>query len=154
MLHSTGDELWKYFPDRKLPKIIVHPKGGPIVLFRKGEKGEITMKLNTGKTFWCQYAYQFAHEFCHVLCDYDSDKHGNKWFEESICELASIFVLQKMSETWKTAPPYPNWKNYSNSLLDYSKTRKQGFQLKKGETLASWYKEQADRLHNTALNAI
>ena len=86
VLQSTAAELWKYFPDRKLPPIIVQPRGGPITLFQRGPGGEIFIRLNTGQTYWSQYAYQFAHELCHVLCKYDRDKTGNKWFEESICE--------------------------------------------------------------------
>ena len=70
---------------------------------------------------WCQYSYQFAHELCHHVIDIDfppkNDKFG--WLEESICELASLYTLKKMSFTWRTNPPYTNWANYSVSINNY-----------------------------------
>ncbi|WP_192350361.1 hypothetical protein [Algoriphagus sp. Y33] len=77
--------------------------------------------LNTSDRLWSQYCYQFAHELCHHVVDSDfyttNDKFG--WFEEALCELASIFCLDKMSQTWQTNPPYPNWKDYSTLLSEY-----------------------------------
>lgn len=79
--------------------------------------------LSTCDMFWCQYSYQFAHELCHHVIDSDfytkNDKFG--WFEEALCELASIFCINKMSQTWLINPPYPNWAAYSTSLMDYNK---------------------------------
>jgi hypothetical protein len=79
--------------------------------------------LSTSDRLWSQYSYQFAHELCHHLVDSDffttNDKFG--WFEETLCELASIFCIDKMSQTWQTNPPYTNWKDYSMSLGDYLK---------------------------------
>jgi len=74
--------------------------------------------LSTSDRLWSQYSYQFAHELCHHVVDSDfytkNDKFG--WFEEALCELASIFCVDKMSRTWQTNPPYTNWKGYSSSL--------------------------------------
>ena len=84
---------------RTLEPILVEPKGGPITLFRRGPKGEYLVRLNTGDRHWAQHAYQFAHEFTHILANYDEHERRNKWFEESICEMASLFVLRRMSET-------------------------------------------------------
>jgi hypothetical protein len=72
---------------------------------------------------WCKYAYQFSHEFCHVLSDYNSLKgNPNNWFHESICELASVFTLRCMAETWTTNPPYcdPAWASYAQAFRDYA----------------------------------
>lgn len=113
VLYSAAGELWVFFPDRSLKPILVEPKGGPITLYKRGPNGEFRVRLATGKTYWSQYAFQFAHEFCHVLCNYREDGRGNKWFEEALCEVASLFALGRMAETWKTAPPYPNWKSYA-----------------------------------------
>ncbi len=151
LLYSTAGELWCYFPGRTLPPILVEPKGGPIVLFRRGPDGEFYVKLNTGSTYWSQYTFQFAHEFCHILCNYKEGENPNKWFEESICEVASLFVLRQMSETWKTKPPYPNWRDYSSSLKDYAAKRIADAPLPDGQTLADWYEHNAKDLHGTAL---
>ena len=127
VLNSAAGELWRCFPDRSLQPIIVAPQGGPIVWHRRGLNGEYYVQLNTGSTFWCQYAYQFAHEFCHILCGYTDDEKSNKWFEESLCEMASVFAIRRMAETWKTKPPYPNWRDFAPSLASYADDR-----LKKG----------------------
>ena len=55
-------------------------------------------------------AYQFAHEFCHILCNFDDDWKGNNWFEETMCETSSLFVLRRLSKEWEERPPYPAWK--------------------------------------------
>jgi len=77
--------------------------------------------LSTSDRLWSQYSYQFAHELCHHVVDSDfytsNDKFG--WFEEALCELASIFCIDKMSQTWQANPPYLNWTGYSTSLADY-----------------------------------
>jgi len=151
LLYSGAGELWCYFPGRRLPPILVEPKGGPIVLFRRGPDGELYVRLSTGGTLWAQYTYQFAHEFCHILCSFDGDENPNKWFEESLCETASLFVLRRMSETWKTAPPYPNWRDFTPHLLDYAQKRIADAQLPEGQTLADWYKHNAKELHGKAL---
>ncbi len=77
--------------------------------------------LSTKDRFWSQYSYHFSHELCHHVIDSDfytaNDKFG--WFEEALCELASIFSVEKMSITWQTNPPYANWTEYSKSLNSY-----------------------------------
>ncbi|MDR1158857.1 MAG: hypothetical protein LBK75_11265 [Oscillospiraceae bacterium] len=67
---------------------------------------------------WCQYAYQFAHELCHFMINADIVK-PLRWFEESICELASLFFLPGITEQWEDAPPYPQWKPYAREFSAY-----------------------------------
>tara|TARA_B100000787_G_scaffold72483_1_gene53327 strand:+ start:991 stop:1755 length:765 start_codon:yes stop_codon:yes gene_type:complete len=78
--------------------------------------------LSVENRLWSKYSYQFAHELCHHIIDSDfytsNDKFG--WFEESICELSSIYCINKMSDTWKTNPPYFHWSEYSKSLKEYA----------------------------------
>ncbi len=152
VLHSTGRELWQHFPDRRLEPLIIYPQGGPITLYARGPINEIVIQLNTGNTFWSQYAFQFSHELCHVLAGYDQDPHGNDWFEESICELASLYTLRRMGETWKTDPPYDHWKDFSPNLTNYASDRIEPYRLKDGQTLADWHREHADALRSTATN--
>ncbi|MBQ96756.1 MAG: hypothetical protein CMP30_02015 [Roseibacillus sp.] len=99
---------------------------GPIALFQRGKEGQYLVRLATEKTFWAQYAYQFAHEICHVLCGYDNDYRGNLWFEETLCETASLYCLQSMSREWRTNPPYGNWRSYSPALFDYADNIRKG----------------------------
>ena len=62
--------------------------------------------LTARETYWSQYVYQFSHELCHILTHCDSYKnHKHKWFEESLCELASLHVLRSLAKVWKEDPP-------------------------------------------------
>ena len=62
--------------------------------------------LSARDTYWSQYVYQFSHELCHILTHFDtSKKHRHKWFEESLCELASLHVLRSLATVWKEDPP-------------------------------------------------
>ena len=151
VLNSTSSVLWKYFPERKLDTIEVEPQGGPITLFKRGPNNEYRVKLATGGTLWAQYSFQFAHEFGHILCSYNSDEHRNKWFEESICELASLFALRRMTDVWAQKPPYPNWKSYAPYLKEYAQERIKKAALPEGTTLAKWYEDNAPVL---AANAV
>ena len=117
---SAGAELWRYFPGYSVGAlVVVRRNGGPMVAFARNERGETVIRLDTGGLYWCQYAYQFAHEFCHVLCGYDDDYRGNLWFEETLAETASLFVLRAMARDWATAPPYPNWRDFRDALRRY-----------------------------------
>tara|TARA_B100000927_G_C16459110_1_gene467105 strand:- start:923 stop:1768 length:846 start_codon:yes stop_codon:yes gene_type:complete len=124
---SAGDQLLKQMEG--VPTFTVQiSRGhhGPIALFKRGKEGEYLVKLATEKTFWAQYAYQFSHEICHVLCGYENDYRGNLWFEESLCETASLYCLRAMSRKWRTTPPYGNWRSYSPALFDYADNIQRG----------------------------
>ncbi len=139
VLTSAAAELWRYFPERSLPPIIVAPQGGPIVWHRRGLNGEHYVQLGTGGAFWNQYAYQFAHEFCHILCGYRDDDQSNKWLEESLCELASIFAMRRMAETWAKTPPYPNWRDFAPTHRRYADERLKLGALPPDTTFAAWF---------------
>jgi hypothetical protein len=121
VLDSAGGELWRFFPDYQLePFVVTRGHDDPITLFQRNDRSEIVMRLNTEKTYWSQYAYQFAHEFCHVLCGFRDGYQGNKWFEETVCETASLFAMRAMARSWKKSPPYPHWADYRDSLREYT----------------------------------
>lgn len=119
---SAALELVRYFPEKHDLEPILLKRGdhGPIVLFNRNDRGEIVLRLATGETYWSQYAYQYAHEFCHVLCGYDEDAAQNLWFEETLCETASLFSMRAMARTWKKNPPYAHWSDYRDSLRGYA----------------------------------
>ncbi len=150
VLHATASELWQYFPDRKLDPILVEPRGGPIVLFKRGKQGEYFVRLNTGETYWSQYIYQFAHETCHILCRYREGDESNKWFEESLCELASLFVLRQMADRWEKQPLFAHWKGYEKSMRTYAEDRMKLGLLPANKTLAQWRREHAEALTKNA----
>lgn len=56
--------------------------------------------LNCQIFSWAQAAFQFAHELCHYSIP--GDVPGNlRWLEESICQMASIFFLCRLTRLWK-----------------------------------------------------
>lgn len=148
---SAADELWKYFPDRKIPLIEVISKGGPEFNHNIGDDQHARILLNTNGTHWAQMAYQFAHEFCHILCNW-SDQSVQMWFQETLCEMASRFALSRMAETWQTSPPYPNWKDYAKSLQSFLDDLQKNDRLPKGKTLAQWYHENHEALRANSID--
>ena len=152
ILASAAQELWVYFPDRSLKPILVEPNGGPIVLFERGSSGEYRVQLDTGANLWSQWVFQFSHEFGHILSNYDSVRHKNKWFEETICETASLFVLQRLADTWSKDPAPANWKKFAPSHRSYAEDRITKARLPKGMTLAQWFAVNEKDLARTGVD--
>lgn len=124
LLESCGRELWRFFPEYKLdPIVVTRGKQGPITLYERNKQREIVMRLDTHDTFWAQYSFQFAHEFCHVLTGYRDGKAPNKWLEETLCEVASLYTLRAMAKSWEENPPYAHWKDYRLALREYAQRR-------------------------------
>ncbi|MEJ6778623.1 MAG: hypothetical protein QNK86_04020 [Akkermansiaceae bacterium] len=147
VLDYAGHPLWKQFADYKIEPIVVQKgNGGPITLFKRNNKGEIIIKLDTKNTFWSQYAYQWAHELCHVLCGYRPDGRDNKWFEETLCEMASLYCMRAMAVDWAAKPPYPNWKSYAPSLKKYADTTMAKYEKVDNKGLAAFYKKHEKKL--------
>lgn len=118
---SAASELQRWAPGLPLESVVVvRGHEGPITLFQRNAAKEIVVRLDTGKTYWAQYAYQFAHELGHVHCGFREGPPENLWFEESVCEAASLFCLRAMAKSWETNPPYPNWASYAPSLRKYA----------------------------------
>ncbi len=64
------------------------------------------IRLSARDRYWCQYVYQFSHELSHVMTHFDRYKeHKHNWFEESLCEMASLFVLHRLATVWVEDPP-------------------------------------------------
>ncbi len=151
---SAGRELMPYFPGRKLDPIKVGQANGgsPITLYKRGDSGEIRMLLNTRNTFWAQFAFQFGHELCHVLCYYREANNPQLWFEESLCEAASLFVMRRMADSWKTDPPYSNWKSFAPAFDNYVDDRISNTAKCKENSIAEWYRNHRSQLESDATN--
>ncbi len=161
VLEGAVAEVWQYCPDQSLASINVkhNDKFGPMVLYKRANNGGHTVLLASNKTYWCQFVYQFSHEFCHILCGYRPEKNPNKWFEESLCEMASIFTLRRMAEKWKVDPPYRNWKGYNMAFKEYSdKLVKRATLKSKRANFTAWFERhylQLRRLsHSRYLNSV
>lgn len=82
-------------------------------------RGISQILLSVKDRAWNKYVYQFAHEYCHYQIRRDVVQ-PMRWFEESICELSSLFFLLRVDELWATEPPYPNWMNYHDEFTSYA----------------------------------
>lgn len=150
VLRSAAAELWQYFPGRSLePFVVTRGYTGPIVHYRRNALGEIVMRLDTHDRYWCQYAYQFAHEFCHILCGFDDDDwNGNDWFEETLCETASLFVLRALARTWRERPPYPHWRTFAPQFAEYAGRLLRNRESVAPDDLGRFLRRHENRLRN------
>ncbi len=147
VLRSAAEALRRQVPGRRFPAISVsRSKDGPIALYERGPGGEVRVRLDVEGPQWAQAAYQFAHEFAHVLCGSREGENPNLWLEEALCETASLFALGWMAETWKTRPPYPNWKSYAEALRKYRDRRIGAARLPEGRTLETWFERAEPEL--------
>ena len=130
---------------------IVYYSRGPIAFYRSyfgGKSDEYKVGLKITGTYWNQMAYQFGHEFCHIMQNHDSLKNNpNGWFHEAICELANVWVLRQMSETWLRRPPYPNWVDYRRHLKSYADNQLKDPDSQYAGTGAEWIAEWEERMH-------
>lgn len=107
VLRLAASQILRHFPGRKIGDITVsHWESKPKIYFDRGPRGDYRVMLSASEGYWAQYTYQFTHELTHVLSNYDRIQDGkNEWFEEALCETASMFVLSRMRRAWETSPP-------------------------------------------------
>ena len=121
---------------------------GPIVLYQRGKEGQYIVKLNTQDRFWCQYAFQFSHEIGHILCGYRNGDSSNLWFEETLGEVASLYALLHLEESWKQSPPYPHWRDYSHEFTKYAEERIKKYDNEIPADLTDWFHANKQSLRN------
>lgn len=113
VLYSVADELMSQLSvTPAVPIVVTHTEHNPITLFERGEHGEYLVHLHAREANWHLYVYEFAHELCHILSNYNGNagREGgryNQWFEETLCETASLYTLQSLATRWEKAPPAP-----------------------------------------------
>jgi hypothetical protein len=65
--------------------------------------------------------------------------------------MATMHAMRRMAVTWKTSPPYPQWKSYAASIKAYvDEMQKTGDKLPKGKTLAQWHRVNSAALRRTS----
>ena len=160
VLESTAAAFGGRFAGKTLE--ISRSRKDPITLFERGPAGEFRVKLNVEGRQWAQMAFQFAHELGHVACGLAEYANPNLWFEETICETASLYALGRMAEAWKAKPPCPNWKDYAGALSKYRDERLKKAVLPEGSSLPAWFgtreeslrKDGCQRELNTVMAAV
>ncbi|WP_210532351.1 hypothetical protein [Pantoea ananatis] len=152
VLESVVNILDSYFESSIDDDITVRHDliNGPMVLYARGDNDEYQVLLSSKDRYWAQYSYQFSHEYCHIRTNYLGGNAKTKWFEETICELASLFTLRRMSEVWKNSPPYEHWSNYSTTLYKYAEERitSGARNLPEDVEFLDWFKSNLGNLEN------
>ena len=131
-------------PDSGPTVYVIPDETGPIVLFERGPNGEYFILLDLKDGYWSQLAYQFAHEMGHVLCSAISRKRPQVWFEEAFCESLSLWTLDKAATTWKTNPPYSNWRGYAPKLASYATNIRA--RVEQPKSITTWFQQHQDYL--------
>jgi len=122
VLYSVADELLTRLPKKLVvPIVVTHTNQHPVAVYQRGEKGEYRVKLHASDANWHLYTYEFAHEFCHILSNYEENvgpgvSRYNQWFEETLCEAASLYALKNLAVTWQNSPPAPGLSGKGNKL--------------------------------------
>lgn len=95
--------------------LLFHKSNGPLCMNNGNYR---IIFLSTKSNHFCQWVYQFAHEYCHHLIDGTmcGEIKGLLWFEETICELASIYHLNRY---YKRCTTDILLQNLAPAVLDY-----------------------------------
>ncbi|MDE0014748.1 MAG: hypothetical protein OXU51_01085 [Candidatus Poribacteria bacterium] len=134
--------------------LIVYRAERPIVYYRTffgGDADDYKIGLSITGRYWDEFSYQFGHEFAHILQNHDElyeklPNQINDWFEEAICELANLWVLRRMHDTWASRPPYNNWVDYRHALLDYANWHMNRPEVQYDGSGAEWLAEWEDAM--------
>jgi hypothetical protein len=103
--------------------------------------------------------YQFAHEYCHFLARFNRKQNGgdivrdNQWFEESLCETASLYAEHSLGIDW-SADADPQLRTAAIQLTQYMKqlaTEPQR-QLDPGAKFADWFASNQESLRQDPYN--
>ena len=154
VLDAVAGELLSKFPGRPLAPIRVsHSTQAPVALYERGPGGEIRIELTASGADAGPYVYEFAHEFCHVLSNYERHPHhdvtrNHQWFEEALCEVASLYTLKTLAQAWQTKAPNAELAAAAPQLRQIAERFEQEShrKLPAGTTLASWYRESGEQL--------
>ena len=129
----------------KEPEHVVHVtpwnREHPLVV---SDKRPYQIFLTARDRYWSHYVYQFSHELCHILTNFDRTKeHRHKWFEESLCELSSLFVLRRLAEIWAESPPAGVFKaeDFAPNHREYAESIEAKYSISSSEDISGWFAE-------------
>ena len=161
IVQSAGEQIWEHCGGVQLDPIrVYHRRDFPVTDILRDWRGRISIGLASQDTRWAQFAFQFGHEFCHALTQHSGIgkrgwhnlRHANMWFEESLCETGSLFALRRMAENWRTAPPFPQWRNYAPAFSMYASARLAlpQHRLPMGVPFSTWFHQNEPALRECA----
>ncbi|OGB25104.1 MAG: hypothetical protein A3I66_23025 [Burkholderiales bacterium RIFCSPLOWO2_02_FULL_57_36] len=153
LLNAIAAEMLSHFPERQLAPIEVFPtEHRPVVLYQKGPANQYQVYLAAKGSHWGEYIYEFSHELFHILANYEYHAlHGgaqHQWFEEMMCEAASLYNLKRMSLAWKTSDLRTAWASYAPTLDKFTQRALNELhrQLPENTSLTQWFHENESAL--------
>lgn len=157
VLYSTAAVLLEHFPGRRLnPIVISYSPEQPMTLFERGPGNSHQVQLSATGEQWPRYAYEFAHELSHILMNYDHHAGArsasvNQWFEEAVCEAASLYALKRLTAVWESRPPQAKWAAYAPEFERYGERflRESHRRVSGNVSLAQWFSRNEDALRST-----
>jgi len=160
VLYAVADELLTRIPAKlSVPIVVSHTERSPVALYDRGRAGEYLVELHAGGTRWQEYAYEFAYEFAHELCHIMSnyEQHSgadagryNQWFEETLCEAASLHALKGVARAWEASDPASDWQAQAPQLRRFvDELIEEGHRQLPAQTrLAAWLRENEERMRS------
>lgn len=131
-----------------------HRFGGPMINYDRETDGWLVVYLSARDSRVYQYVYQFAHEYCHVLAHFDRKLHGDdivreqQWFEESLCETASLYALQSLATRWCAEQRGSPARDAGEQLAQYLQQllAEPHRKLAAGRSMADWFDQNQSSL--------
>ena len=123
------EDVIHLIPWNQEPPLVVHGRR-PYIMY-----------LSARDSYWSQYVYQFSRELCHILTNFDrAGQHRHKWFEESLCELSSLFVLRRLAENWAESPPAGVFEaaDFAPHHAEYAEYLEAKYEKFSGAELSDW----------------
>ena len=126
---------------QKRPIVVSPTADNPRVLYELRDGHAYQIQLTAKNRHWCQYVFQFAHELGHIMCNFRKENHANLWFEESICEVASLYALSKIGNKWVEIHNDTNAKSYAQEFEKYRIHRIKESSYPENFQLAVWWNQ-------------
>ncbi|MEY4751796.1 MAG: hypothetical protein RIQ60_4010 [Pseudomonadota bacterium] len=143
-------------PVEPLALRVRHRFGGPRIDYQRDRDGRTVIFLSARDDRWYQYVYQFAHEYCHLLSHFDRKRQGDdivrdhQWFEEAVCETASLFAVRRLAAEGNSADASMVARHIAPQLTQYAEQliAQPHRQLESGIALKAWYAQHMETLRS------
>ncbi len=110
VLYAVADELLTHVPKKlNTPIVVTHTHRQPMALYDKGPGGEYQVHLHARNRAGTS-RLRVRPQLCHIMSNYEENVGAdttryNQWFEETLCETASLHTLKSVAETWEANAP-------------------------------------------------
>jgi len=131
---------------QKLPIVVSATADEPKVLYELRDGHAYQIQLTAKNRHWCQYVFQFSHELGHIMCNFRKENHANLWFEESICEVASLYALRRIGNKWVEIQSDTNAKSYAQEFEKYRIHRIKESSYPENFQLTAWWNQNRSLL--------